>query len=46
MDKPNKNIDDNNKYLSNFVNILGKSIVEHTFNIIGQMLSCNTITIS
>ena len=44
MDKPNKNIDDNNKYLSNFVNILGKSIVEHTFNIIGQMLSFNTIT--
>ena len=44
MEKPNKNIEDNNKYISNFVNLLGKSIVEHTFNTIGQMLSFNTIT--
>ena len=44
MEKPNKNIEDNNKYISNFVNLLGKSIVEHTFNTIGQILSFNTIT--
>ena len=44
MEKTNKNIEDNNKYISNFVNLLGKSIVEHTFNTIGQMLSFNTIT--